>query len=152
MNILNLINNLSDEEITDAKKLIKKAQFQNADESSRQRKNQEAEAVGGRGGIVGSGEISNINHPAQNLYVCTYTYNTNMATKTISISEEAYEKLKSLKDSETDSFSTVIIRYFPKKKKLSELLAEIGHDPELANSIEGASKEMRKASIREVKL
>ncbi|MHC1624400.1 MAG: antitoxin VapB family protein [Methermicoccaceae archaeon] len=75
-----------------------------------------------------------------------------MATKTISISEEAYEKLKSLKESETDSFSTVIIRYFPKKKKLSELLAEIGHDPELANSIEGASKEMRKASIREVKL
>lgn len=75
-----------------------------------------------------------------------------MATKTISISEEAYEKLKSLKASEKESFSDVILKYYPRKRKLSEVLAKIGPNPELANAIEKASKDMREAKIREVDL
>jgi predicted CopG family antitoxin len=73
-----------------------------------------------------------------------------MATKTISISEEAYDKLLSLKVSGKDSFSDVIVKYYPKRKKLSEVLAEIGTNFELADAIERSSKEMRKAKMREV--
>lgn len=75
-----------------------------------------------------------------------------MPTRTISISEGAYEKLKSLKTSEKDSFSYVILKYYPKKRKLSEVLAEISPSPELADAIERASRDMRKAKIREVEL
>lgn len=75
-----------------------------------------------------------------------------MPTRTISISDEAYEKLKSLKTSEKDSFSDVILKYYPKKRKLSEVLAEIGPIPELADAIEKASVDMRKSKIREVDL
>jgi predicted CopG family antitoxin len=39
-----------------------------------------------------------------------------MATRTISISEEAYMKLKSLKSSEKESFSDVIVKYYPARK------------------------------------
>jgi predicted CopG family antitoxin len=73
-----------------------------------------------------------------------------MATRTISISEEAYEKLRSLKASEKDSFSDVILKYYPRKRKLSEVLAKIGFNPELANSIEKASRDMREAKMREI--
>jgi len=75
-----------------------------------------------------------------------------MATRTISINEEAYEKLKSLKASDKESFSDVILKYYPKKRKLSEVLAKIRHNPELANAIEKASQEMREAKMREVNL
>lgn len=75
-----------------------------------------------------------------------------MPTRTISISEEAYEKLKSLKTSEKDSFSDVILKYYPKKRKLSEVLEEIGSNPELADAIEKASRDMRKAKMRKVDL
>ncbi len=74
-----------------------------------------------------------------------------MATKTISITEEAYEKLKSLKTDEKTSFSDVIVKHYPKRKKLSEVLKEIGANAELADSIEAVSKEMRKAKLREVR-
>jgi len=74
-----------------------------------------------------------------------------MATKTISITEEAYERLRSLKKDEKTSFSDVIVKHYPKRKKLSEVLREIGANPELADSIEMASKEMRKAKLREVR-
>ena len=50
-----------------------------------------------------------------------------MSTKTITITEEAYERLKIRKD-ENQSFSEVIMQNFPAKRKLSEILAEIGHD------------------------
>jgi predicted CopG family antitoxin len=70
-----------------------------------------------------------------------------MATRTISISEEAYEKFKSLKASEKDSFSDLILKYYPKKRKHSEVLAKIGPNPELANAIEKTSQEMREAKI-----
>jgi predicted CopG family antitoxin len=83
----------------------------------------------------------------------THTYTEDiMATKTISISEEAYEKLKGLKASEKESFSDVILKYYPKKRKLSEVLAKIGSNPELANAIEKASMDMREANMREVDL
>ncbi len=75
-----------------------------------------------------------------------------MAKRTISITEEAYQKLKSLKRSEKDSFSDVIMKYYPPRRKLSEILAEIGVDHDLADSIEAVSKEMRQAKLRKVEL
>lgn len=83
----------------------------------------------------------------------THTYTDSiMPTRTICISEEAYEKLKSLKTTEKNSFSDVILKYYPKKRKLSEVLAEIGTNPELADAIEKASRDMRKAETRKVDL
>jgi len=69
-----------------------------------------------------------------------------MPFRTISISEEAYERLNRLKSSKKESLSDVILRCCPeKKKKLSEVIGEIGPNPELADAIEKASREMRKA-------
>jgi predicted CopG family antitoxin len=72
-----------------------------------------------------------------------------MSTKTITITEEAYNRLKSRK-SENQSFSEVIMQNFPVKRKLSEILEEIGQDDALADRIEAASKEMRQSKMREV--
>jgi predicted CopG family antitoxin len=41
---------------------------------------------------------------------------------------------------------------FPAKLKLSEILAEIGQDDDLADRIEAVSVEMRKSKMREVVL
>jgi predicted CopG family antitoxin len=87
----------------------------------------------------------------QELLLNTHTYTELiMATKTISITEEAYDRLKDLKKDEKASFSDVIMKHYPKKKKLSEVLKEIGANPELADSIEQVSKEMRRSSLRRV--
>ncbi len=75
-----------------------------------------------------------------------------MATRTISITEEAYQRLKNLKSSEKESFSDVILKFYPSKRKLSDILAEIGVDIELADSIEAASQRMRHAKIREAEM
>jgi predicted CopG family antitoxin len=75
-----------------------------------------------------------------------------MPTRTISITDEAYMKLKSLKSSEKESFSDVILKYYPARKKLSVVLAEIGLRPDFADSIEKASQEMRQAKMRGVEL
>jgi predicted CopG family antitoxin len=72
-----------------------------------------------------------------------------MSTETITITEEAYNRLKSRK-SENQSFSEVIMQNFPVKRKLSEILEEIGQDDALADRIEAASKEMRQSKMREV--
>lgn len=48
------------------------------------------------------------------------------------------------------SFSEVILKFAPQKKKLPEIMREIGPDCELADAIEKASKEMRQATMREV--
>ena len=72
-----------------------------------------------------------------------------MSTKTITITEEAYERLKSRKG-ENQSFSEVILQNFPAKRKLSEILAEIGKDDELADRIAAASKQMRQSKMRDV--
>lgn len=69
-----------------------------------------------------------------------------MPSRAITINEEAYERLNRLKSSEKESFSDVILRCCPekKKKKLSEVIGEIGLNPDLADAIEKASWEMRK--------
>ena len=85
----------------------------------------------------------------------TRTYiDRSMATKTISITEEAYERLKDLKDSEKMSFSEVILSYYPRRRKLSETLAEIARPQaeDLADQIEKASAELRSARMRAVEL
>jgi predicted CopG family antitoxin len=48
------------------------------------------------------------------------------------------------------SFSEVILKFTPPRKKLSEILKDLGANQELADSIEKASREMRKARMREV--
>lgn len=70
-----------------------------------------------------------------------------ISTKTITITKEAYERLKSRKG-ENQSFSEAILHNFPAKKKLSEILDEIDRDDGLADRIEVASKEMRQAKMR----
>jgi predicted CopG family antitoxin len=74
-----------------------------------------------------------------------------MSTKSITITEEAYERLKSRKG-ENQSFSEVILQNFPAKRKLSEILAEIGKDDELADRIAAASKQMRQSKMRDVEV
>ena len=74
-----------------------------------------------------------------------------MPTKTITITEEAYERLLSRK-SENQTFSDVILQNFPAKKKLSQILAEIGRNDDLADRIEAASQEMRRSKMRDVEL
>ncbi len=73
-----------------------------------------------------------------------------MSTRTISITDEAYERLKALKKDERTSFSEVIVKYYPVKRKLSDVLAEIGESTDLADSVEKVSKEMRKSRLRKV--
>ena len=81
-----------------------------------------------------------------------------MSTKTISITEDAYDRLRSLKETERMSFSEVIIKYYPKRRLLSETLAEIsrgeGADDlaDLADEVEEASGELRSARLRAVDL
>jgi predicted CopG family antitoxin len=74
-----------------------------------------------------------------------------MSTKTISITEEAYERLKALKKDEKMSFSDVIVHYYPVKRKLADVLAELGDCSELADSVENVSKDMRKSRMRAVR-
>ncbi len=74
-----------------------------------------------------------------------------MSTKTITITEEASNRLKSRKG-QNQSFSDVIIENIPAKRKLSEILDEIGRDDALADKIEVASREMRQSKMREVDL
>ncbi len=62
------------------------------------------------------------------MYTYTYMYRGQMATKTITIKDEAYRRLKALKE-EGDSFSDVIMKLTePKRNDFSDL---IGLDIEL---------------------
>ncbi len=70
-----------------------------------------------------------------------------MGTRTISICDDAYERLSRLEGPSNMSFSEVILKYTPPKKKLSEILKEFGSNPALADSVAEASREMRKASM-----
>jgi len=72
-----------------------------------------------------------------------------MATKTIRITEEAYEGLKSLKKGK-ESFSDVILRYYPKRRDIKELLKRIseGEYGELADAIEAGLEPHRMGKER----
>jgi Uncharacterized conserved protein len=75
-----------------------------------------------------------------------------MSTKTISITEEAYNRLKGLKDSDRMSFSEVILRYYPSRRKLSEILAEIDASLDLAGEVEQVSEKLRTSEMRKADL
>ncbi|HOI12312.1 MAG TPA: antitoxin VapB family protein [Methanoculleus sp.] len=75
-----------------------------------------------------------------------------MGTRTISISDDAYERLSRLKGPSNMSFSEVILKYTPQKKKLSDILKEFGPNLALADSVAEASHEMRRSSMRKVDL
>lgn len=68
-----------------------------------------------------------------------------MGTTTISLSDEAYRILKAQK-LEGESFSDLILRKFGRGNPSAILayLKERGPNPDLADSVEKASKELRK--------
>ena len=75
---------------------------------------------------------------------------TDMVTKTITITLDAYNRLKQLKKDENENFSDVIMRLPLKKRKLSDILTDYGANSDLAESIQEASDEMRSSRMREV--
>ena len=50
------------------------------------------------------------------------------------------------------SFSEVILKFTPPKRTLTEVLREVDPNPDLADAIERASREMRKSRMKEVRL
>lgn len=68
-----------------------------------------------------------------------------MPTRSLTIKEEAYRALKA-KKKEGESFTDVILRLTENKGSARRLLEMIDdfHSPELADSIEAASKKFRK--------
>ncbi len=78
----------------------------------------------------------------------TYTY----GYKTITITVDAYDRLKMFKKSETESFSDLILRIIPEKRKLSEILVDYDPNPDLADHIKKISDDMRTGVMRKVDL
>ncbi len=68
-----------------------------------------------------------------------------MATTTITITSDAYHALKAEKK-EGESFSDVILRKFQKGNPaaIKAVLKERGFNPDLADAIEKASRDLRK--------
>jgi len=60
--------------------------------------------------------------------------------------------LKNLKNSEKDCLSDEVLKCNTSGCKHSEIFAEIGVNHDLADSIDAASKEMRRAKFRKVEL
>ncbi|MBW6471086.1 MAG: antitoxin [Methanosarcinaceae archaeon] len=73
-----------------------------------------------------------------------------MATKTITISLDAYERLKAYKTS-NDSFTDIILKLTRKKNTL-DYIRSLKPKTELADNIEKAMLETRKAKLREIEL
>ena len=83
-------------------------------------------------------------------YMCTCTYTDNMATKTITISLDAYERLKAKKAS-NDSFTDIILKLTRKRNTL-DYIRSLKPKTELTVNIEKAMLETRKAKLREIEL
>lgn len=83
-------------------------------------------------------------------YMCTCTYTDNMATKTITISLDAYERLKAKKTS-NDSFTDIILKLTRKRNTL-DYIRSLKPKTELTDNIEKAMLETRKAKLREIEL
>jgi predicted CopG family antitoxin len=66
--------------------------------------------------------------------------------KTITVTDEAYERLKHLKDNASTSFSEVIVKNYPIRRKLSDVLENLGDCTSLADTIEMVSRDMRKTN------
>ncbi|HEX9845880.1 MAG TPA: antitoxin VapB family protein [Candidatus Nitrosotenuis sp.] len=77
-----------------------------------------------------------------------------MPTRSLTIKEEAYRALKA-KKKEGESFTDVILRLTENKgsaRRLLEMMDAL-HSPELADSVEAASKQFRKNfKTRDVKI
>lgn len=58
--------------------------------------------------------------------------------KTISLTDQAYERLAAWKDSPKDSFSTVVLKVVPKRGTLADLGTEIDKLPPLTDEQVGA--------------
>jgi predicted CopG family antitoxin len=83
-------------------------------------------------------------------YMCTCTYTDNMTTKTITISLNAYERLKAKKAS-NDSFTDIILKLTRKRNTL-DYIRSLKPKTELTDNIEKAMLETRKAKLREIEL
>ena len=82
--------------------------------------------------------------------MCTCTYTDIMATKTITISLDAYERLKAKKSS-NESFTDIILNLTRKKNTL-DFIRSLKPKTELADNIDKAMLETRKAKLREIEL
>ena len=74
----------------------------------------------------------------------------NMATKTITITLDAYKRLRAKKAS-NESFTDIILKLTRKKSTL-EYIRSLKPSDELANNIEKTMMEIRKAKLRKVDL
>lgn len=87
---------------------------------------------------------------ADKSYMCTCTYMDYMATKTITISLDAYKRLRAKKAS-NESFTDIILKLTRRKDTLA-YIRSLKPSTELADNIEKAILETRKAKLREVEL
>ncbi|HNQ25714.1 MAG TPA: antitoxin VapB family protein [Methanoregulaceae archaeon] len=76
----------------------------------------------------------------------------NRTTRTIRITEEAYERLERLRKKKKISFSDVILEHSQKRRTLSEVLSDLVDCTILADDIELESGEIRKAGSRRFKV
>ena len=68
--------------------------------------------------------------------------------KNITVTEEAYERLEHLKDNASTSFSEAMVKYYPVRRKLSDVLEELGDCSDLAENVSKVSRDMRKTKIQ----
>jgi predicted CopG family antitoxin len=80
------------------------------------------------------------------MFKCMHMHGySEMGTTTISLNDEAYKVLKAQKK-EGESFSELILRKFGKGSPaaIKAVVMELGPDPESADAMEKASRELRK--------
>jgi len=83
-------------------------------------------------------------------YKCTCTYMDIMATKTITITLDAYRRLREKKTS-NESFTDIILKLTRRKNTL-DYIRSLKPSYELADNIEKAMRETRKAKLRKFDL